>query len=329
MSEDKKQRLPVLALDLGGTKVSAAVISDSGEMMAREYQLIYADQGQEAVIKRIFSVIKHVLSLKNIDPPGVDSISISAAGAIDTERGLVTLSPNLPGWHDVPLRDMVKQRFGIKTFLVNDASAAALGEYCFGAGKGVNNLVFLIVGTGIGGGIIIDGKLYLGASGSAGEIGHITIDINGPKCSCGNTGCLEVLVSGTAVAREAIKRIKSGEKTSLTEMVAGRIEDITAEDVSLAAQDGDSLASEVIATAANYLGIGMVNVVNIFNPEMIIVGGGMSGMGGMLIEPAKRVVSERAFPLSAKAVSIVPAQLGNDAGLFGAAAYAFQQGTAK
>ena len=325
MEETRKHGLPVLAIDLGGTKILTAIISNRGRVVASEYHLTLADEGPEAVINRILSAIDHLLSLGNIGSSQLDNISIAAAGAIDLEKGLVTLSPHLPGWHDVPLRDIVKEKYRVNTFLLNDASAAALGEHHFGAGKEVNNLVYLTVGTGIGGGIIINGKLYSGASGSAGEIGHMTIDVNGLRCKCGNIGCLEMLVSGTAVAREAVRRIGCGESSSLTEMVEGKIENITAEKVEVAARRGDSLALEVILEAATYLGIGMVNLVNIFNPEMIIVGGGMAKMGDLLLEPARQVVRKRAFSLSAQAVRIVPAQLGDNGGVLGAAIFARQQ----
>ncbi len=325
MQETKKSELPVLAIDVGGTKIFAAIISNKGQVIAREYCLTLADEGPEAVINRILSAIDHLLSQRNIDLSQLGSISIAAAGAIDFKKGLITSSPHLPGWHDVPLRDIVKEKYKVNTFLINEANAAALGEYYFGVGQGVNNLVLLTVGTGIGGGIIINGRLYSGASGSAGEIGHTIIDVNGPRCSCGNTGCLEALVSGTAVAKEAIRRIRQGERSSLTESVGGKIENITAEKVSLAARAGDSLALEVILKAATYLGVGLANVVNIFNPEMIIIGGGMAKMGDLLLNPARQVVRERAFALSAQAVQIVPAQLGDDAGVLGAAVLAFQQ----
>ncbi len=325
MQEAKKSKLPVLAIDLGGTKIFAAIISNKGQVIAKEYYLTLADEGPEAVINRIFSAIDHLLSQKNINLSQLGGISIAAAGAIDFEKGLITSSPHLPGWHDVPLRDIVKEKYKVNTFLINEAHAAALGENYFGVGQGVNNLILLTVGTGIGGGIIINGRLYSGASGSAGEIGHTTIDVNGPRCSCGNTGCLEALVSGTAVAKEAIRRIRQGERSSLTEIVEGKIENITAEKVSLAARAGDSLALEVILKAATYLGVGLANVVNIFNPEMIIIGGGMAKMGDLLLNPARQVVRERAFQLSAQAVQIVPAQLGDDAGVLGAAVLAFQQ----
>jgi len=325
MEETKKHEKPVLAIDLGGTKIIAAIIANPGQVMAKKRHPTLANEGPQPVIKRLFSAIDDVLSLSNTTPSQLDSISIASAGAIDADKGIVTSSPNLPGWQGVPLRDIVKEKYKVDTFLINDASAAALAEYHFGAGKRIKNLVYLTVSTGIGGGIIINGQLYTGPSGSAGEIGHMTIDINGPKCSCGNTGCLEVLASGTAMAREAMRRLEQGAVSSLTELVAGKLENITAEKVSLAAEHGDQLAQEVISQAAISLGAGMVNLVNIFNPQMIIVGGGVAKMGDRLLNPAREIVRERAFQLPAQAVRIVRAKLGDNVGLLGAALFALQQ----
>lgn len=316
---------PVLAVDIGGTKIVAAIISSKAQVVAKECHLTLAGEGVEAVTNRVLSAIEHLLSKNNISLSQLDSISIAAAGAIDSDKGLVTSSPNLPGWSDIPLRDIVAKRFGVSTYLLNDASAAALGEHRLGAGRGVNNLVYLTVSTGIGAGIIINGELYLGTSGSAGEIGHMVIDVNGPECSCGNFGCLEVLASGTAIAAEAIRRLRDGESSTLTDMAAAKIENITAREVGLAAQSGDRLASEVILRAAAYLGVGMVNVANIFNPEVIIIGGGVAKMGDILLNPVKKLVSERAFKLASQAVRIVPARLGDDAGVVGAAVFAMEQ----
>ena len=321
----KSSGSPVLAIDLGGTKINVAIISGSGQVMAKEYHLTLADEGPQAVTTRLLSAIDHLLSQSNISLSQMDSISIAAAGAIDSDMGLVTTSPNLPGWSDVPLRDMVSRQFGVKTYLLNDASAAALGEHRLGAGRGTTNLIYITVSTGIGGGIIIDGKLYLGTSGSAGEIGHMTIDVNGPECYCGNFGCLEVMASGTAIAREAIRRIKDGGSSTLSDMMAAKIENITAKEVGLAAQNGDRLASEVILKAATYLGTGMVNVVHIFNPEIIVIGGSVSKMGDLLLAPVRKMVAETAFGLVAQAVRIVPAQLGDDVGVVGAAIFAWEQ----
>jgi len=312
---------PVLAIDIGGTKFVAAVVSTAGEIISRQYELTLADEGPEAVVGRLLESIKDLV--RNATPTSVPSaIAIACAGAIDSTAGTVTSSPNLPGWHDVPLREMVREATGIRTILLNDASAAALGEHAFGAGRGVSNLIYITVSTGIGGGIVIGGKLYEGACGAAGEIGHTTIDVNGPHCSCGNVGCLEMLASGKAIAREAQRLISGGARSCILELAEGELQNVTAQTVSAAAQRGDATAKAVVAKAAAYLGVGLVNLVNIFNPEMIIVGGGVAKMGDSLLDGARRVVAERAFQLPARAVRIVPSELGDNAGILGAVAFA-------
>jgi glucokinase len=310
MQKTKNNELPVLAIDLGGTKIAAALISSDNRVTDKAHSLTLVSEGLQPVTSRIFSMIDRLLSQSNTDPARLYGIAIAAAGAIDTDKGLITSSPNFPGWINVPLRDMVRKRYGVDTRLVNDASAAALAEHRLGAGRGAANLIYITVSTGIGGGIIVNGELYSGTSGCAGEIGHMTIDANGPECNCGNVGCLEVLASGTAVAGEAKRRIKQGGQSRLTDIVSGDLEGITAEKVAMAAQGGDRLAME--------------NLVNIFNPEMIIVGGGLSKMGELLLGPAREVVRQRAFPLCAGAVRIVTTGLGDDAGVLGAAIYARQ-----
>jgi len=320
-----RNKSPVLAVDLGGTKIVAALVSAQGDIIQREYRLSLAKEGPEPVINRLLAMIGCILDKAKIKISQLMGVGIATAGILDARRGLVTASPNLPGWHDIPLRDIVKSKLGVSVYLINDASAAALGEHRYGAGRDVDNLIYLTVSTGIGGGIIIGGELYSGVDGCAGEIGHMTIETDGPQCSCSNFGCLEALASGTAVANEAISRVSRGEKSSLTEISGGRFENITAEIVGVAAWDGDPMACEIVAKAANYLGIGMANLVNIFNPEKIVIGGGMAHMGDMLLEPARRVVRERAFQLPAGRVNIVPAQLGDDAGVIGAAAFVFEK----
>ena len=324
MSKTKKHEQPVLAIDVGGTTILSAIVSNEGQVVANRSCLTLADDGPQTVIDRIYSSIDHLLEVTGLDLPQLGGISIASAGIIDMDKGIITVSPNLPGWHDIHLRDIVKEKYGIDTFLVNDASAAALGEHHFGAGRAVDNLVYLTVSTGIGGGIITNGKLYVGTHGSAGEIGHMIIDVNGPECSCGNRGCLEALASGSAIAREAKERIRQGRKSSLTDIAKGKIEDITAEEVGAAAQDGDPLALEVVSEAATHLGMGIINVIHIFNPEIIIIGGGVAKMGDLLFNPVRQVVSEKAFSFPAQAVRIVPPQLGEDPGLIGAAIFAFQ-----
>ncbi|MFC1925883.1 ROK family protein [Chloroflexota bacterium] len=311
----------VLAVDLGGSKIVTALVSTLGEIVDREYILTLADEGSLAVISRMLSSMDGLLARADLPPSSLPAVCLAVAGAIDSKGGIVTASPNLPGWRNIALREMVQEETGLETFLLNDASAAALGEHIFGIGKGIDNLLYLTVSTGIGGGIIIDGKLYTGVSGSAGELGHMTIDVNGPYCNCGNAGCLEVLASGKAVAREAQRAIEQGAKSIILELAEGETQNITARTVSAAAQKGDDLAVTVISRAATYLGVGMVNLVNAFNPGMIIVGGGMAKMGDMLLDPARKVVAERAFHLPTQEVRIVPSQLGDNAAVLGAAAY--------
>jgi glucokinase len=325
MSGAKKANLPVVAIDLGGSKIAAAIISPKYKILAREYHPTLASQGVDSVINRIASAVEQITAATGTALSQTCGISIAAAGAIDQKRGMVTLSPNLPGWRDVPLSGIIQERLRSQIWLINDANAAALGEHYLGAGRGAKNLIYLTVGTGIGGAIIIEGRLYTGVCGSAGEIGHMTIDTNGPRCECGNVGCLETLASGKAIAREAVRRIGSGERPSLAELVNGKIADITAREVAIAARQGDPLAGSIINNAAAYLGVGMVNLVNIFNPEIIIVGGGVAGMGDLLLNPARQVVRERAFPVSSAAVRIVTTELGHDAGLLGATRLAFKQ----
>lgn len=314
---------PVVAVDLGGTKIIAALVSADGRMLFEQRITTDAHAGLDVVVGRLFSAIDLVIEKSSLSLSDLHGISVAAAGSMDLEKGIITLSPNLPGWRDVPLRDIVHDHYKIDSYLVNDAQAAALGEHRFGVGRGTRYLVLLTLGTGIGGGIIINGRLYNGVKGSGGEIGHMTIDLRGPRCACGNVGCLEVMASGTAVARDTVARITSGAKTALLDMVGGDLRLITAEKVGIAARSGDPLCREIIATAAGYIGVGLVNLTNIFNPEMIVLGGGMSSLGDMLLEPACKLVKERAFPLSAATVRIVLAELGNDAGVYGAAAFAF------
>ena len=323
MNCTEKNDLPVVSVDLGGSKIAVGIISPEYRIIERGYHPTLAGEGVEPVINRLLSAVRQVTAAAGMSLKQLSGISIAAAGAIDSRKRLITLSPNLPGWYDVPLGKIIGERLGVKTWLVNDANAAALAEHKLGAGRGIANLIYISVGTGVGGAIIIDGNLSPGACGRAGEIGHMTIENNGPECACGNTGCLEALASGTAITKEALTRIRNGEESSLTHIAAGNPENITAKEIETAAREGDSLAAHVIRNAATYLGVGMVNLVNIFDPEMIIVGGGVAKMGDLLLNPARHVVKERALPVSAAAVRIVATKLGDDAGLLGAACFAY------
>jgi glucokinase len=314
------QNKPVVAVDIGGTKIMTALFGADGNMQAKDVRPTLVAEGVDAVVERLYAAIRDILKKNGVTLSQIQAISVACAGGIDTAKGIVvTPSPNLPDWSGLRLAEIIREKTGVITCILNDASAAALGEQRCGAGKGVRDLVLFTLGTGIGGGIIIDNKLYLGADGGAGELGHMTVEAGGLKCGCGNTGCLEMYASGRAVAADAAARLRKGEKSSLAEN-AGKL---TAEVVGRAAQQGDKLARDVIARAAFYLGVGMVNIANIFNPEMIVIGGGLAGLGEMLIAPGRKMVAERAFSISSRNVKIVKAKLGNEAGVYGAAALAF------
>ncbi len=326
MEASSKRGQLILGVDLGGSKIGAIVADAWANIIARDNRDTCAEQGYEEVMGRIIQSIKQVMASPQVTSSAdIVGIGIGAAGACEAASGVVTSSPNLPGWVDIPLRDIIQREFGLPTYLDNDAAVAALGEHRFGAGVGIDNLIYVGVGTGIGGGIIIDGRLYRGASGAAGEMGHMTIDVHGPRCNCGNIGCWETFASGTALAREAVKRIEAGAETTILSFCQGDLKKVGAEAVYLAAVSGDELAGELILRTGRYLGVGLVNLVNIFNPELILIGGGLSQMGQLLLAPAVEVVKERAFELPAKAVRIELAHLGTDAGVLGAVALVLEE----
>ncbi len=313
----------VLAVDIGGTKIAAALVTREGAIEHRRRIATLAGEGTSAVVKRLWGLVDGVLSEARLNATEINGISLAAAGPIDMREGMIMNAPNLPGWDAIPLRGMGADRYKVESFLINDAKAAALGEREFGAGKGISDLLCVTLGTGIGGGIIIGGRLYLGRSGAAGEIGHMTIDLHGPRCACGNVGCWETFASVSAMEAEAARRIRAGERSSLR--LSGDVGSggVTAVNIADAARRGDSLASSVISWSAAHIGTGLVNLANIFNPEMIVLGGGLIKIGDPLILPAAAAVRERAFPLIARDVRIVVSTLGDDAGLLGAAAFAF------
>ncbi len=313
-----------LGIDLGGSKILTAVVDDRGEILSRDYRVTPANDGPAAVVREVLKSATSVVVSLGIAMKELAAIGIGAPGTSNPVRGVVFTSPNLPEWHNVPLRDIVARETGRKSYLINDANAAALGELYFGAARGVRHMVYVTISTGIGGGIIIDGQLYTGSVGTAGEIGHMTIDANGPRCRCGNTGCWEALASGTALANRARQQISDGTKTSILDDAGGDLEKVTAPVIQAAAERGDPLARELIAETGYYLGVGLANLINIFNPELIVIGGGLSNIGEALLSPAFQVAGERAFKEAYQAVRFALPKLGTDSGVLGAAAFARQ-----
>jgi len=315
----------VLGVDLGGTKILTAVTNSQGKMLSHDHSITPAPKGHEAVIQSILESAHRALKQADVAISELTAIGVGAPGLSNPETGILFTSPNLPGWRNVPLRDIIQERLGKKTFVINDANAAALGEFYFGAARGIRNFIYITLSTGIGGGIVIDGKIYSGAIGAAGEVGHMTIDDEGPICNCGNRGCWETLASGTALAKEARHRIKEGVATSILEYAEGDVEKVTAQVIYSAAEQGDSLAKELIARTGYYVGVGLANLINIFNPELIVIGGGLSNIGDMLLEPAFEVAEERAYKEAFQAVRFASAGLGRNSGVLGAAAFALQE----
>lgn len=313
-----------VGIDLGGTKIATVLTDLTGKIVNKVEVETRAHEGKDAVLKRINNTVYQVMEPSGITRDDLAGIGIGSPGPLDPERGVVLRAPNLKWKEEVPLRDVVKDEFQVATYLDNDANAAAAGEYRFGAGKGCKNLIYVTVSTGVGSGIIVDGKVYRGAHGTAGELGHTIVDPAGPQCGCGKHGCLEAFSSGTAIARRTVAAIREGNKSIIPELVGDDLEKITSKTVAEAAHLGDELACQMWESAGDYLGIGMANVINFLDPEMIIIGGGVSKVGELLFEPMRRSIAKRAIESVAKRVKIVPAALGSDVGSLGAVSIALE-----
>ncbi len=315
----------VIGIDLGGTKISTALVDADGQIIAHDYRETQAEKGQALVVNRMVDAVRQVMEQADTSKDQVKAVGIGAPGPLDIHAGVVVAPPNLPGWQDVPLKELIEERVGIETFLENDANAAALAEHRFGAGRAVDHMIYVTVSTGVGGGLILDGRLYHGAEGAAGEIGHITVLPNGPLCGCGNRGCLEALAAGTAIAKRAREVVSQGVSTLITDLANDEPARITAKLVAEAAEQGDFEAQKILSEAMSYLGIGMASLVNLFNPQIIVIGGGLSNLGERLLEPVRRGIARHAFVASAQTVRVVLAELGDKAGVLGAAAVAMTQ----
>ncbi|MBI4301281.1 MAG: ROK family protein [Chloroflexi bacterium] len=301
----------ILTIDLGGTRFRVAVVDADGKILHRASELTRTKEGQENTLKRINDKIRQVAAKVGLN--AIAGLGAAVAGPVDPEAGVLFKPPNLQGWDNTPLREIWEAEFSLPVLVGNDANMAALAEHRFGAGRGYQHMIYLGVGTGIGGGVIIEGRLLLGAQGLATEPGHMTIDLAGPRCKCGNVGCLEMLASGLAIARWANERLARGAKSAL------QGKRVVGETVIAAARSGDGLARGILEIVGSYLGVGVVNLVHIFNPQAVVIGGGVAIQAGdLLLDPVRRVVAERAMP-SFRQVAILPSALGDDAGLRGAA----------
>jgi len=309
-----------MGIDLGGTKIAICIMDSEGNIKDKLILPTQAQDGPKGVIRRIIDGCLILLEREKYALQDITAVGVAAPGPIDFKRGITKKLPNLPGWKDIPLLDIIKDKFKLPVFLENDANAAALAESLYGTGRGVDNLVYITISTGIGAGVIANGSLLRGAQGNAAEIGHMTINFDGPRCGCGNKGCWEAYASGTALARFAREGIASGRKTLITNLSEGQV--VKAEHVFSAAKLGDEFARELILKEGFYLGVGLANVVNAYNPSLIALGGGVTGEWDVFYDQMMKVMRERAFEANVDKLKVVKASLGAEAGMIGAAAVA-------
>ena len=305
----------IIGVDLGGTNIKAGAVSMEGAVIYHCRRTTDADKGPEAVVTRIADAVAECLDNLAGGRERVQGVGVGSPGPLNLRKGIVSVAPNLPGWVNVPLRKMVSDASGLPCIIENDANAAALGEQWVGAGRGVSSLVQFTLGTGIGGGIVLDGKVWHGFTDCAAEIGHMSINPDGPKCNCGNVGCIEALASAPAMVRRMKEAIKAGSASVLS----SKLNTLTAKDIHEAATAGDKAALENIEMTGFYLGVAVTNILHIINPEVVVLSGGVTAAGNMLLRPIRQTVKERAMEAARQDVKICFAELGEDAGVIGAA----------
>jgi glucokinase len=306
----------VIGIDLGGTKISCALADLEGQVISQNTVPTNAQEGEIPVLNRIIQCVQTVLTNGDVTIDKVRAIGIGSPGPLDAKTGVIITTPNLP-FKNFNLVSPLKEKFGVPVYLDNDANVAAIGEFMFGAAKGTENMVYFTVSTGVGGGAVLNGKVYRGNTSNALEIGHMTVLPDGPRCNCGNIGCLEAVASGTAIGKRGKEAVESKVETSLR-----NYENVTSYEVFKEAKAGDKVAQDIVDSCLNYLGIGVANAIAIFDPEMVIIGGGVSKVGSVVFDKVQEVVNKRCFKSMAESCKILPAGLGTDAGVIGAVALA-------
>jgi glucokinase len=325
MSDSTKAEY-LIGVDLGGTKILSGVFKNSLDQVGISKLSTKSSRGVKAVIERIDRCIRDSIDEADLSMKQVAGVGIGAPGAVDFESGTVIFAPNMDGWKDVPLKKELEKLLGLPVFVENDCNIAALGVHVAELKAKPRDMLGIFIGTGIGGGLILNGKLYSGAAHTAGEIGHMVLEVNGPKCGCGNKGCLEALASRTAIFNRIKAGIKDGEKTLLTEMLGNDLGDLRSGDLRKAIRRGDKFVDKVVEDASEYIGIAVANLMNILNPNVVVLGGGViealgDEMMGVIVETA------RDYTMSGtnKEVEIVASELGDSAGITGAAVLARQE----
>jgi len=309
----------VIGVDLGGTSIKSALVNESGKVLHRLERPTLAADGPTRVLDQIVGCV-HDLQ-RQADSDDIVAVGVGAPGPTNWETGVVYSPPNLPGWKDVPLADEIASRTSLTTYIENDANAACWGEFWAGAGSDAKSLCCLTLGTGVGGAIVLDGALLRGPDGTAGELGHLCVQRNGRACGCGARGCLEAYASVTGLVRTAREGLDRGEASSLR----SNIYSLTGVAVSEAASHGDTFAKSVISGTGEWVGVGVASLINLLNPDMIVICGGMIEAGDLLFDAIRQTAAQQAFDVPANRAQIVPAALGQDAGVIGAAGCAWQR----
>jgi len=309
--------------DLGGTNIKAGLVDvDNGEVLVSNSISTSSRKGPESVLKRMSQLILELILKGGFSKDDIGGVGISAPGLIDLDTNTTLFLPNLYGeWRGIPVGEKLFSHLGLDISMLNDVRAITYGEWAFGAGKGVDSMACFAIGTGVGGGLVVNNQLVLGIDGAAGELGHQTVDINGPICGCGNHGCIEVYASGPAIAAEAARGVHKGWATKIVELIDGDLNKLTPEIVAKAANMGDEFALGVWERAGTYLGIGVANILISVGVKRVVIGGGVGKAGDLLLDPIKKVVKERVFLMPVEKVDILNARLGTKAGIVGMAAW--------
>jgi glucokinase-like ROK family protein len=314
--EINPERGIVAGVDMGATHLTVLVTDFAAQVISEEEVAFDISRGPEKCLAELDERVRDLFSKNGIKISDILAFGVGVPGPVVAEAGMVSTPPIMPGWHNYPIRDHLERLWGRTVSLNNDAELGALGEWAYGAGRNERHLAYIKVGSGVGAGLLLDGRIYGGATGSAGEIGHTTVLDGGPLCTCGNSGCLEALSGGSAIARKAREAIRSGKRTHLASIKP--VDAVTARDVTTAARLGDLVAQQIVSEAGTYLGIAVASLVNLFNPTVVVVGGGVSQMGDLLLEPIRQAVRERSLPSAARAVRISSALLGRRSSGMGA-----------
>jgi len=306
----------VAGIDMGASHLSIVLTDYSAQVIDEVEVPFNIADGPVTCLGQANTLLTDLLKKNELTPASLSAIGMGVPGPIASEAGTVFAPPIMPGWDNYPIQANLEEKWNLPVSLNNDAELGALGEWAYGAGRGENFLAYIKVGTGIGSGILLNGQVYRGATGSAGEIGHLTIEENGPLCECGNAGCLEALAGGRAIARQAQEAIRKGNRTLLASL--GPVEQITARDVASAARRGDLVSQQIISRAGSYLGIALAGLVNLFNPRTIVVGGGVAQVGDLLLQPIRDTIARRSIQASARTVKINTAILRRHSSAMGA-----------